>query len=217
MKKLSAILLLCLLACSSAELVENWKNPDIILFNANKVLLVGMTQNEEARNSYETLLHKEFKERGVESMRSMDLFDVEFTSSKRSEEELGLFEQSLLDKGFDAVLFTKVIGTESVANYQREFDDLNSYSGGFEEDYYRHQNIYYDTEYYNDYTIYHAETSLYCICEGKARELIWRGAIDITDPIDVQKTINDYVVLLLAVLEEQDLIFITGFEEDSAS
>ena len=37
--------------------------------------------------------------------------------------------------------------------------------------------------------------------------MIWRGSIDITDPIDVKKTINDYVKLVIMAMEEQDLIF----------
>lgn len=207
MKKLSILVLIALMGCSSAELVENWKNPDIVLFDANKVLIVGMTQDEDARDDYETKLHKEFKKRGVESMRSLDLFDVEFTSAERSEQELADVEQQLLDKDFDAILFTKVVGIENVENFRRSIDNLDRYYGGFEDDYLSHQNIYYDPEYYDDFTIYHAETSLYCICEGKERELIWRGSIDITDPIDVKKTINDYVKLVIMAMEEQDLIF----------
>ena len=140
-------------------------------------------------------------------MRSLDLFDVEFTSAERSEQELADVEQQLLDKDFDAILFTKVIGMENVENFRRSIDNLDRYYGGFEDDYLSHQNIYYDPEYYDDFTIYHAETSLYCICEGKERELIWRGSIDITDPIDVKKTINDYVKLVIMAMEEQDLIF----------
>ncbi len=207
MKKWIVILLMALMGCSSTELVENWKNPDIVLFNADKVLLVGMTQNMDAREEYETKLHKAFKERGVESMRSIDLFDVEFTSSERSEEELAAVEQQLLDKDFDAILFTKVIGLENVENYRKSMANLDRYYGRFEDDYLSHQNIYYDSEYYDDYTIYHAETSLYCICVGKERELIWRGSIDISDPVDVKKTINDYVQLVIMAMEEQDLIF----------
>lgn len=204
---MSILALIALMGCSSAELVENWKNPDIVLFDANKVLIVGMAQNEDARDDYETKLHKEFKQRGVESMRSLDLFDVEFTTAERSEQELADVEQQLLDKDFDAILFTKVIGIENVENFRRSIDNLDRYYGGFEDDYLSNQNIYYDPEYYDDFTIYHAETSLYCICEGKERELIWRGSIDITDPIDVKKTINDYVKLVIMAMEEQDLIF----------
>lgn len=216
MKKWIVILLMALMGCSSTELVENWKNPDIVLFNADKVLLVGMTQNMEAREQYETELHKEFKERGVEAMRSIDLFDVEFTSSERSEEELARVQQQLLDKGFDAILFTKVVGMENIESFRKSMANLDEYYGGFEEDYLQHQNIYYDSEYYDDYSIYHTETSLYCICIEKERELIWKGSIDISDPIDVKKTINDYIKLVVLAMEEQHLIFRKETENESA-
>jgi len=70
-----------------------------------------------------------------------------------------------------------------------------------------HQGIYYDTNYYDNFTVYHAETSLYCICGGKERALIWRGSIDITDPKNIEKTVDDYVKLVVIAMEEQDLIF----------
>ena len=53
MKKIFIVFSFLLMGCSSISLVENWKNPDIVLFNANKVLLVGMTQSEEAREHFE--------------------------------------------------------------------------------------------------------------------------------------------------------------------
>ena len=55
--------------------------------------------------------------------------------------------------------------------------------------------------------MYHAETTLYCICEGKERAMIWRGSIDVTDPKNIEKTVQDYIKLVVVVMEEQDLIF----------
>ena len=49
----------------------------------------------------------------------------------------------------------------------------------FSNDYLEHQDIYYDPEYYDSFNIYHAETSLYCICVGKEINLIWRGEVDV--------------------------------------
>lgn len=209
MKKLwvSAIIALLIMACSSAELVENWKNPDIVLFDASKVLIVGMTHNEEARTQYETKLRKQFEQRGIEAVRSLDVFDVEFTASERSEQELANVEQQLLDKDFDAILFTKITGIENVESHRRLMNNLDRYNQGFNDDYRSSQNIYFESTDYDDYTIYHAQTSLYCICPGKERNLIWRGAIDITDPVDVEKTIDDYIVLVIMAMEDQDLIF----------
>ncbi|MGI9547981.1 MAG: hypothetical protein ACR2MM_12120 [Flavobacteriaceae bacterium] len=207
MKKAFSVLLVLLLSCSSAQLVSTWKNPDIVIFDAYKVLVVGMTPNKDARENFETKMKREFSKRDIEAVRSIDLFDVEFTNAARTEKELDEVEQLLLDRDFDAILFTKVLGSESKQSFRQRMADLDSYYGKFSDDYLSHQDIYYDDDYYDQYMVYHAETSLYCICEGKERELIWRGAIDITDPIDLKKTTDDYVKLVVLAMGEQDIIF----------
>ena len=194
-------------SCASTQLVSNWKNPDYVIFTANKVLIVGMTQNEEARIDFETKLTREFSKRDIEAMRSIDLFDVSFTNSAKSEEELDDVEQQLLDKDFDAILFTKVIGSEDFPTFRKRMSEIDGMYGKFREDYLEYQPIYYELDYYDKYTIYHAETSLYCICVDKERELIWRGAIDITDPVNIEKTIDEYIKLVVIALQEQDIIF----------
>ncbi|WP_238389996.1 hypothetical protein [Arenibacter aquaticus] len=206
-KKVLVILALLQMACTSTSLVENWKNPEYVLFHANKVLIVGMTPNEEARQNFESKLQKEFSKRNVESMRSIDVFDISFTNTKKTEKELDDVEQSLLDKDFDAILFTKIIGSEDRESFIKSISKWNNYQGRFNDDYLDHQDIYYDEDYYDKFTVYHAETTLYCICEGKERSLVWRGSIDIEDPKNIEKTIKDYVKLVVLAMEEQDLIF----------
>ena len=195
------------MGCSSISLVENWKNPDIVMFNANKVLLVGMTQSEETREDFESQLKKEFTNRNVEAWRSIDVFDLSLTDSRKTEKELDEVEQSLLDKDFDAILLTKVTGSENRENFMKSISRWDDHQSRFNDDYLEHQGIYYDDEYYEKFTVYHAETTLYCICEGKERAMIWRGVIDIADPNNVEKAIKDYIKLIISTLEEQDLIF----------
>lgn len=207
MKNIVLLLIATLVGCSSTELVENWKNPDIVLFDANKVLIVGMTNNEQARIDFESKLKKEFDQRDVEAMRSIDVFDVNFTDTRRTEKELDAFEESLLDKDFDAILLTKITGSENQKTLLRSINDIYKGRNGFKEDYRRHQNIYYEDEYYRNFTVYHAETSLYCICMDKERSLIWRGSVDIMEPKDIGKTVDDYVKLIILAMKEQDLIF----------
>lgn len=77
----------------------------------------------------------------------------------------------------------------------------------FSTDYLEHQDIYYDPESYDSFNIYHLETSLYCICVGKERELIWRGNIDVTESPNVEKTIDAYIKLITDEMEKQDIIF----------
>ncbi|MGC1514041.1 MAG: hypothetical protein WA810_00575 [Maribacter sp.] len=207
MNKCYLLLFAVIASCSSTSLVENWKNPDIVLFDAQKVLIVGMTQNEKARENFETKLQREFEKRDVEAMRSIDVFDVSFTDSKKTEKELDDVEESLLDKDFDAILFTKITGSENRDNFKKTLAEWDNYKGRFNDDYFDHQNIYYDEGYYDQFTVYFAETTLYCICEGKDRAMIWRGSVEISDPNDVEKTIQDYIKLVLVAMEEQDLIF----------
>ncbi|MFS4417346.1 hypothetical protein [Maribacter sp. 2307ULW6-5] len=207
MKKTTFLLSFLLLACSDAEMVENWKNPDHVIFHANKVLLVGMTQDTAAREAFETKLKSAFDARGADAMRSLDVFDVSFTNAKRTEKELDAVEQSLLDKDFDAILLTKITGSDSKNRLRKTFSELNLNPNGFKEDYLNDQEVFYNAEYYDQYTVYHAETSLYCICVDKERSLIWRGSVDIYDPKQVSKTVDDYVKLIVMAMEEQDLVF----------
>ena len=150
------ILGLLTVSCSTTELVENWKNPDIDSYNPSKVLLVGMTSNVEARQQFEKQLQDEYASRGIESVMSLELFEPSFT-------------------------------TES-------------------EDYLKYQDVFYNPDYYEEYTVYHTETSMYCIWPTKERKLIWKGYIDVMDPASISETVNDYVRLIIVVLEEQKLI-----------
>lgn len=211
MKKIITIAVILLFGCSSTSLIENWKDPDTVLFHANKVLLVGMTQNKSARTAFENELQKEFEKRDVEALKSLDVFDVAFTDSKQTEKELDNVEQSLLDKGFDAILFTKITGSENRENFLKSMSKWEDNQVRFNDDYLEHQGIYFDNSYYENFKIYFAETTLYCICEGKERAMIWRGIIEIMDPSNVNKAIKDYVKLVVTALEEQDLIFIEDF------
>ena len=76
----------------------------------------------------------------------------------------------------------------------------------FREDYLIHQGIYYDFNGTNQKEDYYAETSLYCICVGKERELIWRSQVRIQQTRNPNKVIRKYVKLLISSLESRQLI-----------
>lgn len=207
MKKLLLVLIVILASCTTAEIVNTWKNPDIVLFDAYKVLIVGMTPDQKSQEEFETKMTRQFKQRGVEAMRSIDIFDVTFKNAARSEAELNEVEQQLLDKDFDAVLFTKVLGAESRQSFSQKLADMDRNNGRFKDDYMSHQDIYYNDEYYEEYTVYLVETSLYCICVDKERDLIWRAVLEIENPFEVHKTIDEFIDLVVMGLTEEDLIF----------
>jgi hypothetical protein len=207
MKKILILSLLLLSGCASMQLVSNWKNPDIVVFDAYKVLIVGMAQNPDTREDFETRMQREFLQRDVEAVRSIDVFDVAFTNSARSEAELSEMEQQLLDKDFDAILFTKVLGSENRQKFWDEMADLDNYYDGFRDDYMTNQRFYNNRDRDNEYKVYLVETSLYCICVDKERELIWRGSVEVEDPSDISNAIKDYIALVAEAMADQDIIF----------
>jgi len=144
--------------------------------------------------------------RGATAVASLDFFDGSFRTEEMTEEELNTLENDLLKYGFDTILLTKIVGVEDKIAYKRNYDGYDESYIKFKQDYLMHQDIFYNPDYYEEYAIYHAETSMYCICPTKDRELIWKGYIDIVDPESINETIKEYVRLVIVVLEEQQLI-----------
>ena len=203
---LSAALALLVSGCSSVRLESSEKDSDIVLFHSNKLLVVGMSSDPASREAFESRLRDAFQARGVETVRSIDLFDVAFIESERSEQELDEFERQLLDRDFDAILLTKVIGSETRATLRKKIREVGESYDRFSEDYLLHQGIYFDRSYYELATDFYTETSLYCICEGKERDLIWRAGILISNPKNIDKVVSDYVGMLLKEMENLQLI-----------
>lgn len=191
-----------LLSCSSAQLVDTWKNPETERYSPTKVLVVGLTPEKNARLKFEEQLKNDLQLKGIEVVKSSHYFN----NYPTTEEQLKELEYKLLNEGFDTILFTKVVGIEDKILYQQTFNSYEESLHGFNEDYLRHQDIFHNPNYYNEYLVYHAETSMYCICPGKERELLWKGYIDIIDPKDIGTTVKDYVKLIVLVLEEQQLL-----------
>ena len=200
------VLSLFLVSCTTTQLVENWKNPHIDTYQPNKVLVVGLTSNIKARQKFEQQLKEELELRGAKAIMSLDFFNPAFKTDKMTEDALELIEDDLISDGFDTILFSKVIGVEDKIAYKKNYSGYDETYKKFKEDFLRYQDAYYNPDYYDEYTVFHAETSMYCICPTKERELIWKGYIDIVDPQSIDETINDYVRLVIVVLEEQQLI-----------
>lgn len=194
-------------SCTTTQLIDSWKNPEIDTYSPTKVLVVGITSNIEARLQFERQVKNELELRGIETKMSLELFDADLRIEKMSQKELKTIENKLVEDGFDTVLFSKVIGVEDKVAYKKNYYDYDQTYRKFRDDYLMYQDIYYNPEYYDEYKVYHAETSLYCICATKDRELIWKGYINITDPTSINETVDDYVNLMMLVLEEEKLIF----------
>ncbi|WP_232517405.1 MULTISPECIES: hypothetical protein [Aquimarina] len=201
-------------SCSSSELVENWKNPEIDTFEAQKVLVIGISSNDSNRKVFEKKLVTELGKNGVNAVRSLDFFEETFTSTPRTEEDILALESQLVEKEFDAILLSKVVRIEDKVSTVQAYRNLDKTFNNFRDDYYENQEIYYNDGYYEEYQVFHAESSLYCICSDKDKELIWKGSIDITEPENIKKAVGDYIKVLVWALKGQRLLIIEDFEDE---
>ncbi|MFC4634630.1 hypothetical protein ACFO3O_11965 [Dokdonia ponticola] len=198
--------IIMLSGCSSIRVVDSWKNEDVLFFKPQKLLVVGVTNNLTARKIFESRLKEEFQKRNINAFESSEIIDVSFTDSKKTEEEINTMIQGLSEKGFDAIIISAVKGVDDKRNYSRGYYTIDYRWRRFGRYYYYYQDIYYNPDYYNEYKIYHVETSIYNINENDDKSLIWVGALDLVDPQGIYKTVDDYVVVIINRLEEEGLI-----------
>ena len=208
MKKIVFILgILALTACSSTRLVDSWKNKEIAVFRPQKLLVIGMTENLTARKIFEEKLKEQFINRGINAYESSMAIDQSFTASKRSEEEIEAMKEELLQQGFDAVVITAIVGIDD-----KTIQRSGHYTFGYNRWYrfgpyfYRFQDIYYTPDYYEDYRVFHIETSIYNISDDEDNSLVWVGTFNIVDPVNITTTVNDYVDRIIGQLERENLI-----------
>ncbi|MGB5820788.1 MAG: hypothetical protein WBG90_14980 [Saonia sp.] len=207
MKKVSLILgFLIVSACSSTQFVDSWKNKEISKFEPDKLLVVGMTQNLTARKVFEEELKRAFIKRNINAHESTAIFDGTFTYSKKSEEEIDDMKEKLLEDGFDSVIITAVIGVDDKRRYRSAYHMVGYTWYRFGRYYYRFQDVYYTPEYYDDYKIYHVESSIYNIRKEGDKSLVWVGTFNIVDPSNISSTVDDYVEQIIMQLEREKLI-----------
>ena len=186
MKKIVFILgILILTACSSTRFVDSWKNKGIEVFSPQKLLV----------------------NRGINAYESSMVIGQSFTASKRSEEEIEMMKEELLQQGFDAVVITAIVGIDD-KTIQRSGHYTFGYNWWyrFGPYFYRFQDIYYTPDYYENYKVFHIETSIYNISGDEDKSLVWVGTFNIVDPVNITSTVNDYVDRIIGQLERENLI-----------
>jgi len=207
MKKIIITLsFLLLFGCSSTRFVDSWKNNKIPLFKPNKILVIGITDNLTARKLFEEKLKNKLLDRGINAEESMLVIDKMFMSSKRTENEIDELIKGLYSKGYDAVIINTLKGVEEKRKYSDDFYDLDYNWTRFTRYYFRFQDIYFTPQYYEEYKVYHIETSIYNINVEENKSLVWVGAFNIVNPQSMKTVINDYTLAVIKQLEKEHLL-----------
>ena len=195
-----------LVACSSSKLVNQYANQETENFRASKVLVIGLTPDGGLQKQFEYTLVKALTDRNINAVRSVDFFESRGGFVEPTASEWQNLESELLDAGFDAVLFSKSLGTQDKISWAQAYRNMATTFESFSEYYYLNRQISRPAP-SEESRVLKTETSLYCLCSELQNDLIWRGEIDVTDPGNVDKTIQNYVKTLLKTLGRNKLLF----------
>lgn len=206
---ISLILLFSFLfaGCSSTKLTQQYKNPDTDNFQANKVLIVGISANKDLRRVYEKKMMESLENENVIAVKSIDFFEQSFTDNEQSLQQLNEIENRLFEAGFDAILFTKITGRESRESVVDSYRNFARNYQTFQDYYFGNQYLYFQENLERNQVIT-TETSLYCICPGKERELLWRGEIEVVHADKVNRNINSFINILFTTLKDNSLLIL---------
>ena len=202
--KLSLLVCLFFTSCSSINLVEQYTNPVSQNINFRKVLVIGMTPNNNIRRIFEKKVVDEFSKQNLMAVKSIDFFEKSFTEIQKSEEQLNQIQAQLIEANFDAILLAKVTGQEEKIALTQAYRDILRDFDSFKDDYYSNQGIYANQE-SESYVLYHTETSLYCLCPTAERQILYKASIDIVDTEPIEKNINNYINVLFKNLKDNKI------------
>ena len=209
MERLLIILAIVFLfsSCSTSRLVDEFVNTESINFQSSKVLIIALTPNEDLKKQFEYKLMKALESKSVIAIRSVDYVESNLNVKNQTEKDLKNIEKELLTAGFDAVLFSKLVGQQNRVSLSQSYRNLSKSFESFSDYYYENRPVYNSQE-IEKYPVYNTETSLYCLCPGEESDLIWRGQIDIVNPSGVQSTIIDYVKTLMRTFKKNKILVV---------
>ena len=202
------ILLITLIqfSCGASKLSENWRNPEYDLFNPKNILVIGVTPNVEARTAFELQIKNELKLRKINALQSAIVFENSFQNSEQSKLEIQQQVDKLLSAGYDAILVSAVKGVDTNTMYGGSSPHSDYRLRKFIVYYLIYQEAYFKQDYYNQYKVFHIETNMYDLKKDSEKTLVWTGTFDIVNPHNVEKTIDNYVKVVIKSMEKEKLI-----------
>lgn len=200
------ILIFLFVGCHTAKTTKSWKNEQYLNYQPNKILILGVTPNVEAKTIYEIELKKALTKKSIEAFEASKVLSPAFNSNKQDEIAIEKEVKYLKDLGFDAIIIAAIKGFDEKVPFSGPIFKIEDASYGFENYYFLNQDIYYKRDYYIKYKVFHLEVSLYNLTSKNEKALVWLGTYDIVDPQKIKETVKKCVRKILKSLEKEELI-----------
>ena len=180
--------------CASTKVAETWVNDSYTGGPVSDVLVIGVTNQETIRRTFENKFVQELNAIGVEAVSSADALAIQADQKVEKEDVLKVVEKY----GNDAVLITHLVSEDKIKVYHppRYYGDYYGYYGYAYD--FSHQPGYYTTD-----TIVSLETNLYDV---KTEKPIWSGQSRTWNPSSDKKLIDEVIKTVIKSMQENNLL-----------
>ncbi len=187
-------------SCSSGtKIIATWKNDQVKMGKIKKILLIGVAKDPWVRKMYEGELKEEFTDYNIEAISSLEIVSPDEKITKEN------FELYFGNKGFDAVLVTRVVAENIEKTQVYNYTPTNGLYGGYGfYGYYNYSYAYLNTPgYMIETTNVNLETNIFDV---KSKQMAWST---ISESFDVKKAsdvIGPIVQLVVTKMANDGLI-----------
>lgn len=205
--RLSLLLLsgFLLTACSTAEIVGSWSNPDY-KGKISNVYIIGIAKNDSIRRIFEDTFDRQLATHGVKAFSSYKDLPGDQESNKV------IIIERMKKNGCDSVLLTKLIGQRketvttpgTVSGYSSGsyYDGRGGY-GSWGNYYDRRSDFVYTPATTTEYTVLTIESVLYNL---KNKEMIWSAQLETFAEGNINALTQDFVEQVTKDLKSKGLI-----------
>lgn len=199
--KVTCGLLLCTLAVScggSTKMIGLWSDPTYQAPQVQKVLVIGLGENEGRVKIFESAMAKQLKSRKITAIPGSTIFPV------GAPIDTVAGRKYVHENGIDLISVTRVLGLSSEQEYvpgSTYYTPAPAYYG-FYPYYYTSYQMVSTPGYVRQYRVATVETNVYDV---KNEKLVWSGQSETVDPSSLNQAIDDIAAVTVSNMAKSGL------------
>jgi hypothetical protein len=200
------LLSISFLGCApTTQLTGSWKSPEASK-PYNRIVVAALTDNVLARQEVENDLQAQLRMRGIEAIKSIDIFPP--SRGSKNGPDVNLLLERVRDDGYDAILTAALVDEKTQTryvpgNYGYEPMTRAIWYGRFRGYYTYWYPILYDPGYYTEDKIYYLETNLY---DTASEKLLWSAQSKSYSPSSLRKAAEQFAEITVNRMSQDRLI-----------
>ncbi|BDD07100.1 hypothetical protein [Aureibacter tunicatorum] len=189
-------------ACATTtKMTASWKSPEYQPKNYEKIAVISITKDLQAKKAYEYYMKRDLSEIGLNIVEGVTLFSPKYFSEKPTEKKI---EKDLKSHGVDGVLTVSVLSVDKEQSYVPGAG-VGFYPGYYRAPFYSYyygMGRIYDPGYYTTTTKVFMECNFYDL---ETEELVWTAQSKVVDPSSIDDSAKSFVKALVRQIQEDNV------------